>query len=105
VPRTDRGRLAALTGFAATAALLVLTVVSLVTNALQPLGWHGLEHVLFFFIALGAALAGPVVKVAAPAPWRSAGSGMVLAGLIGVGIYIALMVTIYWALSHQLQHP
>ncbi|MFJ5984647.1 hypothetical protein [Lentzea sp. NPDC092896] len=93
----DGGRLVALAGFTATAALLVLTFAALVTNALLPLGWQGPEYlVAFFCIALGSAIAGPVVKRAAPVPWRPAGSGMLLAGLAGLGLLVALVALIYW---------
>ncbi|MDX8141230.1 hypothetical protein SK854_03845 [Lentzea sp. BCCO 10_0061] len=60
----------------------MLTVVALVTDALRPLGWQEIEYVaVFFFIALGSAIAGPVVSKATPEPWRPAGSGMRCRGL------------------------
>ena len=97
----DRGRLAALAGFATTAVLLVLTVVAFQTDALESFGWQGGEYAYsFIWIALGSALAGLVVKVAAPAPWRSAGTGMALAGTVGVVVVITLVVVFVWALSN-----
>lgn len=97
----DRGRLAALAGFATTAVLLVLTVVAFLTNALQPFGWQGGEYAYsFIWIALGSALAGLVVLVAAPAPWRSAGKGMAIAGAVGVVVVITLVVVFIWAWSN-----
>ncbi|MET9225443.1 hypothetical protein [Lentzea sp. NPDC003310] len=97
---TDRGRLAALGGFATTAVLLVLTVVAFLTNALRPLGWQGGEYAYsFVWIALGSAIAGLAVRVAAPAPWRSAGKGMAIAGTAGVVVVITLIVAFIWAWS------
>ncbi|MGW6444095.1 hypothetical protein [Lentzea sp. NPDC055074] len=97
----DRGRLAALAGFATTAVLLVLTVVAFQTNAMNSFGWQGGEYAYsFIWIALGSALAGILVKVAAPAPWRSAGTGMVLAGTVGVVVVITLFAAFLWAISN-----
>ncbi|MEV6236981.1 hypothetical protein [Lentzea sp. NPDC051838] len=95
----DRARGAAMAGFLVPAALLVLTVVALLSN----FGWQdGSYVVVFFYIALGSALTGAVVRVAAPAPWRSAWSGLVTAGVAGLGVFLALMVAIYWSLSNSL---
>ncbi|MFD4638950.1 hypothetical protein ACFWN2_16660 [Lentzea sp. NPDC058436] len=97
----DRGRLAALAGFAITAVLLVLTVVAFQTGAMESFGWQGGEYAYsFIWIALGSAVAGGVVKMAAPAPWRSAGTGLLLAGVVGVFVVIALIVTFVVALSN-----
>ncbi|WP_434446472.1 hypothetical protein [Lentzea sp. E54] len=97
----ERGRAAATIGFAATTILLVLTVVAFRNDALESFGWQGGEYAYsFVWIALGSAVAGAVVKMAAPAPWRSAGSGLLLAGVIGVGVVIALIVVFVWALSN-----
>ncbi|MEV6711401.1 hypothetical protein AB0M48_05075 [Lentzea sp. NPDC051208] len=97
----DRGRLAALAGFATTAVLLVLTVVAFLNDALESFGWQGGEYAYsFLWIALGSAIAGLVVKVAAPAPWRSAGTGMALAGTAGVVVVITLVIVFMWALSN-----
>ncbi|MFD5830590.1 hypothetical protein [Lentzea sp. NPDC060358] len=93
----DRGKLASLAGFATPAVLLLLTAVALLDNTL---GWQGGAYVVaFFWIALGSALAGGLVRTAAPAPWRAAGSGMVLAGTAGVVLFLALVVAIAWSLS------
>ncbi|SDP39921.1 hypothetical protein [Lentzea jiangxiensis] len=82
------------------AVLLVLTVVALLTNALQSFGWQGGEYAYsFIWIALGSALAGLVVLVAAPAPWRSAGKDMAIAGTAGVVVVITLVVAFIWAWS------
>ena len=97
----DRGRLAALAGFATSAVLLVLTFTAFLTDAMRSLGWQGGEYAYsFVWIALGSAIAGLVVKVAAPAPWRSAGTGMALAGTVGVVVVITLIVVFVWALSN-----
>ncbi|MDX8048667.1 hypothetical protein SK571_04695 [Lentzea sp. BCCO 10_0798] len=97
----DRGRLAALAGFATTTVLLVLTVVAFLNDALESFGWQGGEYAYsFIWIALGSAIAGLVVKVAAPAPWRSAGTGMALAGTVGVVVVITLVIVFMWALSN-----
>ncbi|KJK45090.1 hypothetical protein UK23_27370 [Lentzea aerocolonigenes] len=103
----DRARSAALVGFTATAALLVLTAAALLNPALDPFGGSGGGGgggyvVAFFYIAIGSALVGVIVRKAAPAPWRSAGSGLVLAGLIGVAVFAALMLAVYWSLSNTI---
>ncbi|SFQ99366.1 hypothetical protein SAMN04488564_101840 [Lentzea waywayandensis] len=92
-------RLASVTGFAVLFLLLVLVFAAQLANALRPIGWEGTEYlVTFFFVALGAALIGPVVKVAAPR-WRTAANGMTLAGVIGLVLFAALMGLIYWGLG------
>ncbi|SER47703.1 hypothetical protein [Lentzea albida] len=98
----DRGRLAALAGFATTAVLLTLTVIAFLNDTFESFGWRGGEYAYsFIWIALGSALVGLVVKVAAPAPWRSAGTGLALAGSVGVLVVIALVVTFIWAWSNM----
>lgn len=102
VTEIDRGRLAAWAGFATITALLALTAVAFQTDALESFGWQGGEYAYsFIWIALGAAIAGLVVKVAAPAPWRSAGTGMALAGTVGVAVVITLIVAFVWAFSNM----
>ncbi|HEX8869312.1 MAG TPA: hypothetical protein VF821_26865 [Lentzea sp.] len=97
----DRGRVAALAGFFAPAVLLTLTVVAYLNDSLASLGWQGGEYAYaFVWIALGSALAGVAVRVAAPVPWRSAGSGMAWAGTAGVLIVISLVVLFVWAVAH-----
>ncbi|GGN03502.1 hypothetical protein GCM10011609_48220 [Lentzea pudingi] len=96
----DRGRLAALAGFATSAVLLVLTFTAFLTDAMRSLGWQGGEYAYsFVWIALGSLVVGGVVKTAAPAPWRSAGSGLLVAGAVGVLIVFALIVTFIVALT------
>lgn len=93
----DRGKLASLAGFATPAVLLVLTVVALVDNTF---GWQGGAYVVaLFWIALGSAAAGGLVRVAAAGSWRSAGSGMVLAGATGVAFSVVLVGAFLWAIS------
>ncbi|MFD9700798.1 hypothetical protein [Lentzea sp. NPDC059081] len=93
----DRGKLASLAGFATPAVLLVLTAAALVDGTF---GWRGGAYLLaFFWIALGSAVAGGLVRVAAPDSWRSAGSGMVLAGTTGVVLFVVLVGAFLWALS------
>ncbi|HEX7307384.1 hypothetical protein [Lentzea sp.] len=93
----DRGKLASLAGFATPAVLLVLTAAALLSDAL---GWQGGAYVVaFFWIAVASAVAGGLLRTTAPAPWRSAGSGMVLAGAAGAVLLLALVVAIAWSLS------
>ncbi|WP_439656108.1 hypothetical protein ACSHWB_27160 [Lentzea sp. HUAS TT2] len=99
--KTDRGRTAGLAGFAATAALLVLIFAAFQTDALASFGWQGGEYATaFVWIVLGSTFAGIVLNLTAPAPWRSAGIGMILAGTLGVGVIILLIVVIAWGLSN-----
>ncbi len=94
----DRGRLAALGGFATPAVLLVLTFVALLNNAF---GWQGGAYVVaLFWIALGSAVAGALLRTKAPVPWRSAGNGLVLAGTVGVVLFLALIAAIFWSLAN-----
>lgn len=96
----DRGRTAAFAGFAAIAGLLVLIVVAFTNDYLDPLGWQGGEYAYaFVWTAIGSLVLGGVVKVAAPGPWRSIGSGMLLAGALGVAAVIAMIVVFAVALS------
>ncbi|MET9629777.1 hypothetical protein ABZX92_20165 [Lentzea sp. NPDC006480] len=97
----DRARGAALVGFTATAALLVLTVAAYLNDSLESLGWQGGEYAYtFVWTAIGAILVGAVVKAASPGPWRSIGSGMLWAGTVGVVVVIVLVVGFVWALSN-----
>ncbi len=100
VTELDRGRTAAFAGFAAIAGLLVLIVVAFANDYLDPVGWQGGEYAYaFVWTAIGSIVLGRVVKAAAPGPWRSIGSGMLLAGTIGVVTVIALIVAFYVALT------
>ncbi|GLY53054.1 hypothetical protein [Lentzea sp. NBRC 102530] len=87
-------RLAAASGFAVVALLLALTVTTLVTAAL-PANWAGVELAAFFFIALGAVLAGPLIRTGAAGSWRAAANGMILAGVFGLVLWVTLVATIF----------
>lgn len=96
----DRGRVAALSGFLIPLALLALAMYVYVTDSFESIGWRGGEYAYsFMWIALGSVVIGAVVRLAAPAPWRSVGSGMMLAGSAGVLVVIALFVLIMVSFS------
>ncbi|TWP52455.1 hypothetical protein FKR81_08975 [Lentzea tibetensis] len=98
----DQSRFAALAGFTIPVALMVLTIVAFTGDYLDVLGWQGGEYgYAFLWIAIGSVVLGVVTKAAAPAPWRSAGSGMVLAGTIGVVLTIAAVMLFMWAFAHS----
>ncbi|GAA3647097.1 hypothetical protein GCM10022267_37150 [Lentzea roselyniae] len=96
----DRGRVAALAGFAVPVILLALTVVAFLHDFLEPIGWQGGEYAYtFVWIALGSALAGVAVRTAAPNPWRSIGSGLAWAGATGLVVVVVLVTVFLWALT------
>lgn len=96
----DRGRVAALAGFLVPLALLALIMFAFVNDSFQPIGWRGGEYAFAFgWTALGSVVIGALVKFSAPAPWRSIGSGMMLAGSGGVLVVIALVVLVTLAFS------
>jgi hypothetical protein len=100
VTELDRGRVAALAGFLVPLALLALTVFAYLNDSFEPVGWRGGEYALaFVWTAFGSFVIGTVLKIAAPAPWRSAGSGMMLAGSAGVLVVGALVVLFMVMLS------
>jgi len=93
--------MAATAGFAVTALLLVLTAGGYLNNTFSSLGWQGGEYAYaFVWITLGSVLVGAVVKAAAPAPWRSLGSGMLITGVIGVVVVLTLVVLFMWAIAN-----
>jgi hypothetical protein len=96
----DRGPMAALAGFIAAAGLLVLIVAGYVHDYLEPLGWRGGEYAYaFLWTTLGAAGVGGAVRAAAPSPWRSIGTGMLIASAGGLIVLVAAIVLFMWALS------
>ncbi|SFQ99362.1 hypothetical protein SAMN04488564_101839 [Lentzea waywayandensis] len=98
---TVSGRAAGLAGFATAFLLLVFTFVAFQNDALKSLGWQGGEYAYaFIFVALGSAVLGVVLKAVAPAPWRSAGTGLILAGTLGVVVVVALIIAFVYALSN-----
>lgn len=101
VTEVDQKWLARLTGFIVPVALMMLTVVGFAGDRLDFLGWQGGEYgYAFLGIAIGSVVLG-VVGTAAPAPWRSIGSSMVLAGTIGVVLVIAAAMLFMWAFAHS----
>ncbi|GAB2847807.1 hypothetical protein [Lentzea nigeriaca] len=97
----DRGRVAALAGFAVPVALLVLTVFAFLNDLMRPLGWRGGEYAYtFLWITFGSALAGVVVRAATPRPWRSLGAGLAWAGAAGLVVVIVLVVVFVWAFAN-----
>lgn len=97
----DRSRVAALAGFSVPAALLVLTVFAFLNDTLKPIGWQGGEYAYaFVWITFGSALAGLVVRAAAPSPWRSLGAGLAWAGAAGLVVVIALVALLVWAVAN-----
>ncbi|MGW4211174.1 hypothetical protein ACWEIJ_24500 [Lentzea sp. NPDC004789] len=88
----DRDRGAAFLGFTVSAALLVLTVGAYFNDSLAHLGWQGGEYAYAFLgIAIGSTVVGGVIKLAAPAPWRSVGAGLAVGG-IGGAVVVAVLV-------------
>ncbi|MCR3753848.1 hypothetical protein [Lentzea californiensis] len=99
--KTDRSRTAGLAGFATTTALLVLTFAAFQNGALESFGWQGGEYATAFVcITLGSTFAGIVLNLTAPAPWKSVGTGMILAGTLGGVVVIMLFFVIAWGLSN-----
>lgn len=96
----DRDRGAALVGFTASAALLVLTVSAYLNGTFAHLGWHGGEYAYaFLWIAIGSTVVGGVIRLAAPAPWRSIGSGLAVGGIGGVLILVLLIIAFFVLLA------
>ncbi|GHF06668.1 hypothetical protein GCM10017786_45300 [Amycolatopsis deserti] len=93
----DRRPGVAFVGFAFTAALLIALVAAMSQDLVA--GWHGGEYAeLFLGIALGAVLAGIVLRLARP-PWKSLGTGLVLGGTFGLAAALAIGVMLLVAFS------
>lgn len=85
--------MAATAGFAVTSLLLVLIAGSYLTDTFSSLDWQGGEYAYaFVWVTLGSVLMRAVVKAAAPAPWRSLGSGMLITGVVGIVVVLTLVV-------------
>lgn len=89
----DRDRGAAFFGFTVSAALLALTVGAFFNDTFADLGWRGGEYAYaFVWIAIGSTVVGGVIRLVAPAPWRSIGAGLAVGGIGGVVVLIVLIV-------------
>lgn len=92
---------AGVAGFAAVLGLLLLTFLAMQNDALESLGWQGGQYAYaFVWIALGSVVAGVVLKVRSPAPWRTFGTGLIIGGTFGVVLLIAFFVLVAYALSN-----
>ena len=100
VTELDHRRRAILAGFLVPLALLVLIALAYRNDFFASSGWHGGEYAYaFVWTALGSIVVGAVVRLAAAAPWRSIGSGMMLVGSISMLVVIALIVVFVMALT------
>lgn len=91
----------AFAGFLLPCLLLLAVVLAYQAEYLSGLGWRGGEYAYAFLgVALGAALAGGLLKlVQRGSPWRSFGSGLLLGGTLGVVLTIVIIVLFVIALS------
>lgn len=92
----------AFTGFLVPFALLLAMVAAYQAQSFDALGWRGGEYAYAFIgVAFGAVVVGAVLKAARP-PWTSVGTGMILAGTLGVLFAIGLVVlfVIAWSGMH-----
>lgn len=91
--KLDRRQGAILAGSLFSLALLALITFAYRNDSFAAIGWRGGEYALaFVFTALGSIVAGAVVRLTAAAPWRSIGSGLILAGSAGLLVVMALVV-------------
>ncbi|WP_447001833.1 hypothetical protein ACRAKI_18925 [Saccharothrix isguenensis] len=82
-------------------ALLLAVMATHRAQAFDVLGWHGGEYAyLFIGIAFGAIVVGALLKTARP-PWGSVGTGMILGGVLGVLIAIAVVALFLIAFSRM----
>lgn len=96
----DRDRGAALAGFVASAGLLVLTVGAYFNDTFAHLGWQGGEYAYaFVWTAIGLSVVGGVIRLAAPAPWRSVGAGLAVGGIGGVVVLAVLIIAFFVLLA------
>lgn len=96
----DRDRGAAFFGFTASAALLVLTVGAYFNDTFAHLGWQGGEYAYaFVWTAIGLTVVGGVIRLAAPAPWRSVGAGLAVGGIGGVVVLAVLIIAFFVLLA------
>ena len=89
----------AFAGFVVASALQVAVVVAYRAGYLADAGWRGGEYAYAFIgIAVGSIVLGGVLKLLGP-PWRSVGTGVLLAGTVGFAIVVAVFVSVLVALS------
>ncbi|MFJ6675015.1 hypothetical protein ACIQMJ_28265 [Actinosynnema sp. NPDC091369] len=89
----------AFAAFAVPVALQGAVVAAYRAGTFTGAGWRGGEYAYAFIgIAVGAIVLGCALKIARP-PWNSVGTGLVLAGLFGFGVVVAIFVAILVALS------
>ncbi|TKG72857.1 hypothetical protein [Prauserella endophytica] len=93
----------ALAGFLVPIVLLSVVVLGFRQRLFWDLGWRGGEYAqVFLGVVLAAVLAGIVLKAARPRPpWRSFGTGLILAGTLGTVSAVVVIVAILNALSRM----
>lgn len=80
-------------GFLTPLLLLSSAVLAYRAQRFADIGWRGGEYARAFIgVAIGAILLGGLLRLLRPrSPWSSFGFGMVLAGVLGIAIAIAIM--------------
>ncbi|AYY14007.1 hypothetical protein EF847_16150 [Actinobacteria bacterium YIM 96077] len=93
----------AFAGFALPFVLLVSVALAYQAGSFAGIGWHGGEYAYAFVgVAAGSVLVGSLLIFARPgSPWKSFGSGMLLAGASGGVIAIAIIVLFMIAFSQS----
>ncbi|GLY53053.1 hypothetical protein [Lentzea sp. NBRC 102530] len=92
---------AGMAGFATILGLLALLFLAMQSDVGRSVGFLGGQYAYsFFWLALAAVVAGVVLKVRAPAPWASFGTGLIIGGTFGVVLLIAFFVLLAYALSN-----
>ena len=96
----ERGRVAAIAGFSIPAVLFLLTTYAYLNDYFEHVGWQGGEYAYaYIWIAIGSTVVGGVIRLVAPAPWRSVGSGIAVGGFGGVLVLILLLVLFFVLLA------
>ena len=89
----------AFAGFVAASAVQVAVVAAYQGGYLTDAGWRGGEYAYAFIgIAVGSIVLGGVLKLLGP-PWRSVGTGVLLAGAGGFAVVVTVFVSFLVALS------
>lgn len=89
----------AFAGYVVPVAMEVAVVAALRTGYFADAGWRGGEYAYAFIgIAVGSIVLGGVLKLLGP-PWRSVGTGVLLAGTVGFAVVVAVFVSVLVALS------
>jgi hypothetical protein len=100
VTELEHRRAAAFVGFAAAIGLLTLIVAAYLNDYPAPIRWRGGEYAYTFLgTTLGLGALGGVIKAAAPGPWRSIGSGMLVASAAGLAFVMVIVGLFMWGLS------